>query len=821
MENLRVFREYFVSIAHEVGEKDTDEVKNGKGYFHENICREIDFFDETSALYAYLNGHNLDRDGLESLCFPFGLNSSQFKAVEQTFLKQVTVIQGPPGTGKTQTILNIIANAVIHNKSVAVVSPNNPATDNVFEKLEEYNFSFIAANLGNKEKRNSFFENVPAIPEIISSWNLDEEDLLSKKTKLAEKVQTLKEYLDVRNELGILKHQLREWEQEKKYFDQYFNKELKNKLFEEINLKRINLIKFDEHRQIKLITDLMMNELNNPSIGKKIETFFKYGIYNFKMFKSEEKIQALIDKLENNYYETKIRVISLEIIQKEKILEAGNYEQLMKDVEKLSIEVFKAILAQRYTFEGKRATKSNLFHDHKLFVDDFPVTLSTNDAICTNIQQGEKFDYVIMDEASMGGIMPSIFPLSVAKNIVIVGDAKQLPNIVGVKKEDVKTEVVNSDYDYFEHSILSSMEKVFKEDLPSTLLREHYRCHPMIINFCNKEFYNEELIIMKEASNEKSLVLLETSYGNHMKFDYDKKVFNQREIDSILSEEFKDKCPMITKMKSTAVITPFRRQVEKTRSTINKRNSTNNTDVQTVHKYQGRSCDAVIFSTVLDNKGSKRNFEFVENENLVNVAVSRAKELFVLNSSVEKFNRRNNCIASLIRYIRYYGDYSLEYKSGVRSIFDLLTKDFQEELESRKKKYEVNHSRYDSENIMMDLIMSTLRENKYHSIACTTEYSIKKLAKDFSVLNQEENQYVKNGARLDFLFYFKSGNEPIGAIEVDGHTYHSRPIQQEKDLLKDEILSKIGIPLERFSTTGSEEEKKLRQFLDRIIYSTV
>lgn len=40
-------------------------------------------------------------------------------------------------------------------------------------------------------------------------------------------------------------------------------------------------------------------------------------------------------------------------------------------------------------------------------------------------------------------------------------------------------------------------------------------------------------------------------------------------------------------------------------------------------------------------------------------------------------------------------------------------------------------------------------------------------------------------------------------------------------MLKDEILSKIGIPLERFSTTESEEEKKLRQFLDRLIYSIV
>ena len=48
---------------------------------------------------------------------------------------QVSIIQGPPGTGKTQTILNIIANLLINNKTVLIVSNNNDATANVYEKL--------------------------------------------------------------------------------------------------------------------------------------------------------------------------------------------------------------------------------------------------------------------------------------------------------------------------------------------------------------------------------------------------------------------------------------------------------------------------------------------------------------------------------------------------------------------------------------------------------------------------------------------------------------------------------------------------------------
>lgn len=52
-------------------------------------------------------------------------------------------------------------------------------------------------------------------------------------------------------------------------------------------------------------------------------------------------------------------------------------------------------------------------------------------------------------------------------------------------------------YDYFRENLLSSVQKVWS--LEPTLLREHYRCDYMIINYCNKFYYNGELIIYTEA----------------------------------------------------------------------------------------------------------------------------------------------------------------------------------------------------------------------------------------------------------------------------------------------------------------------------------
>lgn len=83
-----------------------------------------------SCLSNYLSGIPTKKDFLKEkpLIFPFGCNLSQVEAVEKAFSSNLSIIQGPPGTGKTQTILNIIANLLIRDMSVAVVSNNNSAT---------------------------------------------------------------------------------------------------------------------------------------------------------------------------------------------------------------------------------------------------------------------------------------------------------------------------------------------------------------------------------------------------------------------------------------------------------------------------------------------------------------------------------------------------------------------------------------------------------------------------------------------------------------------------------------------------------------------
>src|SRR5690606_8058821 len=122
------------------------------------------------------------------------------------------------------------------------------------------------------------------------------------------------------------------------------------------------------------------------------------------------------------------------------------------------------------------------------------------------------YDYVIIDEASQVDLATGALALSCAKRAVIVGDLKQLPNVVDNDTKE-KTDVVfhsftlPEPYRYSNHSLLSSILELFP-GIPKTFLKEHYRCHPKIIEFCNKKFYRNQLIVLTEQTDKRPPLLV-------------------------------------------------------------------------------------------------------------------------------------------------------------------------------------------------------------------------------------------------------------------------------------------------------------------------
>lgn len=115
------------------------------------------------------------------------------------------------------------------------------------------------------------------------------------------------------------------------------------------------------------------------------------------------------------------------------------------------------------------------------------------------------FDLVIVDEASQSDLwaLPALLR---AKKLLIVGDNKQVsPSAIGVREVDIRQlyarflrtlpfgDVLSPD-----KSIYDLGSVMFASDL--VRLREHFRCVEPIIQFCNHEFYNDEIRCLRVAT---------------------------------------------------------------------------------------------------------------------------------------------------------------------------------------------------------------------------------------------------------------------------------------------------------------------------------
>jgi len=128
-DTIRLF-DYLKALSQYISEEEND--------FLAKQYEKISQVGEESVLAQFLQPKKIKHHSFDSVkVFPFGFNLSQEEAVTKSLTHQVSIIEGPPGTGKTQTILNILANLVMNEKTVAVASNNNTAILNVFEKLEE------------------------------------------------------------------------------------------------------------------------------------------------------------------------------------------------------------------------------------------------------------------------------------------------------------------------------------------------------------------------------------------------------------------------------------------------------------------------------------------------------------------------------------------------------------------------------------------------------------------------------------------------------------------------------------------------------------
>ena len=87
------------------------------------------------------------------LAVPLSADSSQLSAVYAANCGSSFVLHGPPGTGKSQTITNIIANAMYHDKTVLFVAEKMAALEVVQKRLEKLGLDTFCLELHSNKSR--------------------------------------------------------------------------------------------------------------------------------------------------------------------------------------------------------------------------------------------------------------------------------------------------------------------------------------------------------------------------------------------------------------------------------------------------------------------------------------------------------------------------------------------------------------------------------------------------------------------------------------------------------------------------------------------
>ncbi len=576
------------------------------------------------------------------------LNEEQRDAIRfGTGTKDFYLIWGPPGTGKTTIIPELVINFKRNFKKengkeprVLVCSYTNAAVDNVTERLFgkiENLVRYGETSLRKKEFRDKY------------KSILFEEQVESKKKELEEEFN--KKHKETENEISILQDKIKSDEEQLKTFHA-ISKDIQLKLNKvEITDLQDKIEKIE--KKLKLLKGNKESvSLNNNNIDAKIEFLEKQisneeHIFNSSLYKRifhrskhMEIMAELQSQLNGLLSQKKIELHSqlngLLLQRNELDAELKNIEKSIYSVNQnlsLNKDEIKNMKNKQYTLsEDRNQALGNI--EIRILNENFTI-LTTNLRTANSIFDNFNFDLTIMDEAGAIDIPSSVIVLIHSSKVIFVGDHKQLSPIISDKTE-IKS--FKRKHPKIEYSIFEILYKNYYEKDRLIMLEIQYRMKREIANFISTQFYNGRIKTPFEVSG----VLKNTDdkilsaeypvvlFKRNFQFEYDERssVFNLFEIKFIknIIAKFEHEYGKGIKQ-NISIVTPYRAQLEHIIEEIP------DVDCGTVHKYQGQEKDIVIFSTARYKKGANGFgplFQGKDGDNLLNVAMSRAREKFII-----------------------------------------------------------------------------------------------------------------------------------------------------------------------------------------------
>lgn len=242
----------------------------------------------------------------------------------------------------------------------------------------------------------------------------------------------------------------------------------------------------------------------------------------------------------------------------------------------------------------------------------------------------QKFDLVVMDEASQATEPLSWIPITYGKKVVFAGDTLQLPPTIYSKEAAEK-------------GLARTMFERLKDSLPAelqSLLRVQYRMHEAIMGFSSEKFYEGKLIadesvrthtadelpgVQKTDLTQAPVVYIDTAgtgYGeiwnellesreNEGEAELALKILGQLEENGVEPQDI-------------AIITPYVAQVKRLRLMAQGRF----VEIGSVDSFQGREKEVVILSLVRSNETGEVGF--LSDTRRMNVGMTRARRLLIV-----------------------------------------------------------------------------------------------------------------------------------------------------------------------------------------------
>jgi len=428
------------------------------------------------------------------------------------------------------------------------------------------------------------------------------------------------------------------------------------------------------------------------------------------------------------------------------------------------------------------------------FLRIFPIVATTCISAHRIGNPKQYFDMVILDEASQCNTAMSLVPIIRGENLMLVGDPQQLNPVIvlnpAVNDLMKKMYYVTDEYDYIKNSIYKtylSCDAVSHE----TLLSHHYRCHKDIIEFSNRKYYHGKLSVDSRSKSETPLTYVDIPNSTTA-------LRNSSPVEAELVARY----AMLNKDKQIGVITPFANQKECIQELLDER-GVKNVTCGTVHAFQGDEKDIVVFSLAITEQTGEKTYGWLKNnKELINVAVSRAKEQFIVLGDSKKVQQLHDLhpeekddLYELVKYVKTNGRSTVTARNsnsralGIKPYSTQTEEAFLENL---------SHA---LENIM----------NNEGKCSVKKEVPVKQVfGETFSHVD-----YFYRG-QFDFVVYqrnYAKQEMPILAIELDGKEHKENSVVQERDRKKTQICKEHNFELIRVENSYARRYYHVKNIL--------